>query len=150
MLTVTDNYKHNTIASFFVPGTPAGQGSKRSVGNNQFIESSKHTMPWRHTIAATAGQYITAPSDKALIISCTFYFPRPKVHYTSKGILKATAPRFKVTDPDLDKLLRAVGDALSRGLAYFDDNQIIHWDTWKLYCDRNEQPGLRITLIEIT
>ena len=62
-------------------------------------------------------------------------------HYTGKGALKASAP-VAPGKPDLDKLARAVGDALT-GVAYRDDAQITRWHLQKRY---GEQAGTEITV----
>jgi len=60
-----------------------------------------------------------------------FQFVRPKSHYTAKGALRDAAPRH-VGKPDIDKLCRAVLDALT-GIAYADDSQVVALDASKVY-----------------
>jgi crossover junction endodeoxyribonuclease RusA len=64
------------------------------------------------------------PIDEPLELSVIFYLPRPK-----------TATRdFPAVMPDLDKLIRAVGDSLS-GLVYVDDSRIVSISAQKRYAD---------------
>lgn len=117
-------------------GIPAPQGSKTPWGS----EANPNTKPWRANVAAEAALHrdqITGDSLAAgpLKIIVAFYFPRPKSHYrTGKhaGELKDTAPTYCATKPDLDKLQRAIGDALT-GVLIRDDSQIVKWDATKLY-----------------
>jgi Holliday junction resolvase RusA-like endonuclease len=65
-----------------------------------------------------------------VILHCTFVFARPDSHFypvnkkRSKPELRKDAPHYRTVKPDLDKLLRAVGDALT-GRAYKDDSQVV-------------------------
>jgi len=47
--------------------------------------------------------------------------------------------------PDLDKLIRAAGDALST-IAYRDDAQITFISAMKRYADANQTPGMDIRI----
>jgi Holliday junction resolvase RusA-like endonuclease len=121
--------------SFVVIGTPAPQGSKTKWGS----EDNPRTRPWRAAVAAAAYDarvdYTASEIVDPVTVTARFYFPRPKAHYRTgryAGELKPSAPVYCSTTPDLDKLERAVGDAL-KGVLLRDDSQIVHWDTWKLY-----------------
>lgn len=123
--------------SFTVIGTPAPQGSKTKWGT----EDNPHTRPWRAAVAASAHEANAASVTGGAIVGgpvkvhARFYFPRPKSHYrTGKHAheLKASAPLYCSTVPDLDKLQRAIGDAL-KGVLLRDDSLIVHWDSSKFY-----------------
>jgi hypothetical protein len=63
------------------------------------------------------------PLTGALELRATFVFPRPKSHFgtgRNAGKLKPSAPALVTTRPDLDKLVRAIGDALT-GVVFSDD-----------------------------
>lgn len=63
------------------------------------------------------------PWRGAIMLECEFVIPRSDTHYTPVGRqLKKSAPT--VPPLDLDKLLRAVGDSLSK-VVYRDDVQVI-------------------------
>ena len=74
----------------------------------------------------------------------TFYMPRPKGHYGKRGLLPS-APKYPVKKPDLDKLVRAVGDALVPVLIH-DDNQVVWILAGKEYASEQEPPGVLISL----
>lgn len=80
-----------------------------------------------------AGQ---APLEGALEVAVTFTFRRPLSHHVAGDRmrpLKASAPTYHVQDPDLDKLLRSVADALT-GIIWANDNLIARWhDPVKLW-----------------
>jgi crossover junction endodeoxyribonuclease RusA len=65
----------------------------------------------------------------------TFIFPRPKSHYRTGRYqfdLRSDAPEYHSSKPDTDKLLRAIGDALT-GIVVRDDSQIAHLSAYKVY-----------------
>jgi crossover junction endodeoxyribonuclease RusA len=115
------------MVSITVPGTPAPQGSK--VKTRWGVrEDNPNTRPWRTEVAHEAD--IAMQQTGAKIISgparleVTFYFARPKGHYgTGKNadVLKASAPEHHTSKPDVDKLIRAIGDSLS-GRVIRDDS----------------------------
>ena len=105
---------------FEVVGLPAAQGSKRHVGNGVMVESSKALKPWRSAvaeaardIAADVGQY-----DEPLHMEVCFRFPMPK---SRRAGVRAVGIASKTTAPDLDKLIRSTGDALTTSGLIRDD-----------------------------
>jgi Holliday junction resolvase RusA-like endonuclease len=53
-----------------------------------------------------------------------------------------------IVPPDLDKLIRGVGDALT-GVLYDDDSQVIRCLAWKTYAD-TRLPGAFIRVNELS
>jgi crossover junction endodeoxyribonuclease RusA len=129
------------LVELFVPGRPAPQGSKRHVGGGILVESSKAVAPWRTTVAWHAAQaHQGAPLDGPLAVHVGFVMPRP-----------AALPKRKATPahtkrPDIDKLARAVLDALS-GVVWRDDSQIDDLHPTKRYAELDEQPGAHIRVV---
>lgn len=128
---------------------PAPQGSKNPWGG----EANKNTKPWRESVAAEAAkvmdemglEIITGPVK----IEVYFLFSRPKGHYgtgRNASILKAGAPLHHSKKPDTDKLLRAIGDALT-GVVIRDDCQIAEFHGYKYYATRS--PGAEIIINEL-
>jgi len=114
-----------TELSFFAYGNPAGQGSKRHVGNGVMVESSKALPSWRAAVIEYAQKaYDGPPLDGALELTVTFWFPRPKARKRD---------RFKLSMPDHDKLLRGVCDALKIAGAIVDDARIVRSVVEKRY-----------------
>lgn len=81
--------------------------------------------------------------DGAVYLDATFYMPRPKAHFDSKGILREAAPEYHIIKPDRDKLLRAICDALS-GVIWTDDCRVADGPTTKMYTPHGGDPGVRI------
>lgn len=124
----------------FVPGRAAPQGSKRHVGGGRMVESSKALGPWRTVVAWSAAQaYRDAPLDGPLAVVVEFVMPRPA------GCPKRSTPP-AVKRPDVDKLARAVLDALS-GVVWRDDSQIVDLHPTKRIAELNEQPGAHIRVV---
>jgi crossover junction endodeoxyribonuclease RusA len=122
--------------------TPRPQGSKRHVGNGRLVEASKELKPWRTAVAnAVFRAWMETGDDRQFTgpveVRATFYLPRPK---TVKRLLPSVPP-------DLDKLCRSLGDALSidcRALA--DDSLIVKWDVTKLYAEDPRDVGVRVSI----
>ena len=136
---------------FFVEGVPAPQGSKRHVGDGRLIESSRQVGPWRDTVRRAAIEVMAdrPPIEGPVYLVQVFALPRPKSHYgtgRNSGRVKRGAPHRPPVRPDLDKLARAVGDALT-GVCYHDDAQIVNLCAAKYYVSpsgRLSAPGVEI------
>jgi len=127
---------------FTVLGKPAPQGSKTvgsSSSGRRFVrEDNPATAPWKAT-GLLAGP---------LRLRVVFVFPRPAAHFgtgRNQGRLKPSAPLYCPTRPDLDKLLRAVGDALT-GVVFRDDAQLVRVEAEKHY---GEPPCAHVLVEEL-
>jgi crossover junction endodeoxyribonuclease RusA len=131
--------------SFDVLGRPAPQGSKKSIGNNRFVEASKFLPAWRNAVKIAAEQAVIvngwARVSGPVELEVMFYLDRPSSIPPSKRP-QPTVP------PDVDKLIRGVGDALT-GVVYDDDSQIIRVLAWKVYADTRE-PGAFVRVAELS
>lgn len=132
------------ILKFTVPGKPAPQGSKRHVGHGIMVESSRELGPWRERVALAAHNTMTTtgapPFVGAVTVGLSFTLPRPKS--TPK---RSTPPAVK--RPDLDKLTRAVLDAITN-IVLLDDAQVVGLRTCKRLAEIGETPGVTITIKE--
>lgn len=129
-----------------VPGIPIPQGSK-NIFNGRLVETNSHKLRiWRKAIAAASvNHHQGEPLDCPLHLIVEFRFPRPKHHFgTGKNslVLKEKAPTYYTAKPDLDKLIRAVGDALTQAGVIRDDSRITRITASKIY----GVPGATITL----
>ena len=134
------------LIEFGVSGLPAPQGSKNPWGG----ESSKNLRPWRNDIAVAAQKQMQGqpPHPEPVMLRAVFVFPRPKHHYgtgRNAGVRKASAPGWKSSAPDLDKLVRALGDALT-GIVFRDDAQIVELQAVKIW---GEHPGVTVTVVPV-
>ena len=120
-----------------VPGIAQPAGSKRSFivrGKNgrpdraATVDANPKQKSWQRLVRecaeeACAGRNVLLGPVE---LSAVFMLQRPKSHYGSgrnAGTIKATAPYYVATRPDLDKLMRAIGDALT-GVVWRDDAQV--------------------------
>jgi Holliday junction resolvase RusA-like endonuclease len=123
---------------FVVEGKPITQGSMVAVYNRKTGRASvRHTqslplMKWRSAIQKAAIEAGALPHTTAIACTMVFGMPRPKSHYARSGELH---PQFQNAIPshaDLDKLVRAVLDALT-GVCYVDDRQVVDLHAIRLY-----------------
>lgn len=128
--------------SFFVPGIPRPQGSKRHVGRGIMIESSKYVKDWRSlvSLAAKAAMGDAVPMDGPIEMIVSFYFPRPKSHSRKRRL-----STWHTSKPDASKVLRAVEDAMT-GIVFGDDSQLCAINVTKFYDDH---PGVRVHIFKL-
>lgn len=133
----------------FVPGKPAPQGSKRYLGRQGgkgiTVESSKAVAPWRADIREALLQELEAGGhqqlDGAVTVLLTFVMPRPAS--TPK---RRTPPAVK--RPDIDKLARAVLDAIGSAGVWRDDSQVTNLHAYKRLAEIGETSGVVIEIEE--
>src|SRR5688572_25891060 len=138
---------------FTVPGVPKQQGSKRLLkprSRPAVMVEDADVKPWRTAVGFKAAEAMrgTPPTEDPVAIVVTFHFPRPDAHYNrpkSVRLLKASAPSWVAKAPDLDKLVRAIGDALT-GIVYRDDRQIVTCEASKVFSDT---PGVHVKAWEV-
>jgi crossover junction endodeoxyribonuclease RusA len=108
-------------------GEPASQGSHSVIhGRIVQVNSAKHKR-WRNAVAFAALDLVGPDFeliDEPVELSVIFYLPRPKT----------VTREFPAVMPDLDKLIRSVGDSLT-GTVIRDDSRIIAIHAQKLYAD---------------
>lgn len=147
------------LLDVFVPGIPKGSGSKRAwafqdksgkIRANVAPANVKGQRDWQADVKTFAadnknpGYAFPVIGPVTLIIH--FFLPRPQAHYgTGKnaGKLKASAPTKHTKIPDVDKLTRAVADAM-KGVIWKDDSQVWKEDICKTY---GEETGARIKVM---
>lgn len=139
---------------FTVPGVATTQGSMRAVTNRHtgravvIHEKPQKLRSWRNDIQAL---YLDTAKDRPphggpVTVYLSFDLPRPKAHYgtgRNSETLKPSAPLLHTSKPDLDKLVRAVLDALT-GVAWRDDSQVCLVNARKWY---GTVPQLHVRLL---
>lgn len=156
---------------FVLLGDPVQQGSMHCVGTGkQRGKGAPHILkhnnadtlePWRNnvTTAAKLQAKTKAPKGQPVDLVVTFSLARPAAHWGQGRryyALKPSAPQYPTVYPDLDKLVRAICDALT-GTAYADDSQVAEITARKRYAhDRamTEKPprttaGLALTVEDV-
>jgi Holliday junction resolvase RusA-like endonuclease len=122
--------------SLSVTGNPASQGSHTIMyGRIVQVNSSKHKA-WRKAIVQEAIATLPddwQPIDEPCELIVNFYLPKPKT----------VDRQLPSVSPDLDKLIRAVGDSLTDSGVVTDDSRIVRISARKLYAEGIE-PGASI------
>ena len=122
--------------SLSVTGDPASQGSHAIMrGRIVQVNSSKHKA-WRKAIVQEAIATLPddwQPIDEPCELIVIFYLPKPKT----------VNRQLPSVSPDLDKLIRAVGDSLTDSGVVTDDSRIVRISARKLYAE-GIQPGATI------
>jgi Holliday junction resolvase RusA-like endonuclease len=124
-----------------VTGDPASQGSHAIINGRIVQVNSKKHKAWRTAIVTEAISALPKnwePLDEPVELIVNFYMPRPT---SVKRPLPSVAP-------DLDKLVRSVGDALAIAGVYTDDSRIVRISARKLYAQGIE-PGATIEVSPI-
>lgn len=130
------------VLRLFVAGTPVPQGSKKGyvVGRRAVIvdDNKEELTAWRAQVSTAAKvlhrDEVDASSAFAVVLE--FGMPRPK----------SVTRELPTVRPDLDKLTRALLDALT-GRVWKDDAQVVRLVIDKAY---SERPGVEIRVGRIT
>jgi len=147
---------------FSVDGHPISQGSKNPVviykdgkpmiKNGRVVTrvmSNPKLGAWRQQVAAAATAVYAGPLlTSAIFLRVTVRRIRPLSHFgtgRNVGTVKASAPMYPVTRPDLLKIVRGVEDALS-GVVWHDDSQICEYSLHKVWAERI---GVDVSIIEL-
>lgn len=148
------------MPTFYVKGIPAPGGSKSAfpikkggvfTGKIAMVDAGGHkNKAWRQAVKAEAVKAMMGKSrlSGALRLHIRFFMPRPKSHFTSKGVIKGSAPKYHLIRPDTTKLVRSTEDAMT-GIVYEDDAQIVLQEIQKSYSNDVNMPGALIELYEL-
>lgn len=130
-----------------VIGSPVPQGSL--VGNPRFgglrYTNDALLKEWRSKVIVALADEMPDDWDQnaPLFVSAQFRFVRPKGHFGKKG-LRPSAPDYKATKPDLDKLTRGIGDSIEQSGIARNDSQIVQWSVLKRWTEEQEPPGVSL------
>jgi len=135
-----------TQVRWMTVGIPAPQGSKRHVGNGIMIEQSTSLPAWRNQLIYDIKKAARGVKfEGGINVTLDFRFPRLKSHYRTgkySHILRDDAPLYKITKPDIDKIIRAVMDSMTLSGVIKDDANCYLIMSRKMYCNPDEQPGV--------
>lgn len=131
------------MVEFFVEGIPVPQGSKVCKcinGKSIMWEANSKLKAWRDTVTAQAQIEMIAKGletiTEPVALLLEFKLPKPK---------SVTRP-YPSVKPDLDKLIRAICDGLTKSGIYQDDALVITIAANKTY---SENPGCLIKISEV-
>ena len=143
------------MISFTVPGLPVPQGSMTAFikGGRPVIthKRSDALKDYRARCAMAAQAAGASCSSEPISLRAVFYMLRPKSHFgtgRNAHTLKPSAPDYCATTPDIDKILRALLDALT-GVCFADDKQVVRAHVVQRYADANHAPGTEVQVSEI-
>jgi crossover junction endodeoxyribonuclease RusA len=133
------------VIQAFVPGTPQPQGSKNAYKRGSrcvIVETNKQLPKWRKLVTERleAANSACEPLQGAVSLTVTFLMPQAKSN--KKGL-----PYQK---PDLDKLIRAIGDSATDAGCVSDDSQICQITANKVWAISENNAGVVITLEHYT
>lgn len=137
-----------------VPGDAVGQGSM--VDHGRGIHQPAKVRSHRDRVTGAALQRwpagrspLTGPVGVRVFVTTK----RPQSHYLpantrrSYPVLRPQAPAYSLSFPDLDKVLRLVGDALTDANVLRDDKIVCRWEAVRLYGDR---PSTHIEVFDLS
>jgi Holliday junction resolvase RusA-like endonuclease len=143
----------NALNSFDddVTGTPEPQGSSRAFmhkGRPIITSANRKLRPWRARLDASFSARVgdRTPMIGPVSVTMTFRMPRPKSHTGAHGLTPSATGAAPDTRPDVDKLARAVNDALTTAGVIYDDSQITRIIAAKRYADPHEHPGVTVAV----
>jgi Holliday junction resolvase RusA-like endonuclease len=149
---------------FHVTGTPIPQGSKRVLVNPVtkravVVDANRYGLSeWRRDVTTEGihamSDFGVSRFEDGVVVNLAFEFTRPGNHWlpiNSKRlvpVLRPNAPLSHVQTPDLDKLIRAILDALTAANVWADDKQVVACHATKFWCDYGDQPGVGVVVQE--
>jgi Holliday junction resolvase RusA-like endonuclease len=130
-----------TALRFEVPGIPITQGAT----NPAQVADYPRLMEWRDSItvlarAARQGRWPTVVPPQCVTVLATFRLPPTK---TGQWV----GAEFPGGSKDLDKLQRALGDAMETAGVYRDDAQIVEWAATKRWASAEFPAGVEVVVL---
>ncbi len=128
-----------------VLGVPVPQGSKKGFARGkgvQIVDDNADVLkPWRKKVRMAA-KFVLAdrpgiPKQVPAFAHLSFYMPRP-------ASVKRLRPSVK---PDVDKLTRAIFDALTDAGVWTDDGQVVDQSAHKYYADDEPYVSIRVGVV---
>jgi Holliday junction resolvase RusA-like endonuclease len=139
-------YAHRLrLVQFFAPGVPYPKGSYAPivVAGRLVTKTDKNLEQWNSLVRAAARRAWSAdPVDAPLAVHLEFVLPR------ARGKSPASLHPFPDVAPDIDKLTRAVLDAMI-GIVYRDDARILGGEFWKRWPHAEETTGVLVTVEKV-
>ena len=136
------------MLDFFAEGAPVPQGSKNAYvrgGRAVLVDANARLKPWRSAVRSAAEAAIAEVGWETLDEPCRVYLgftmPAPK------------RPRWDVpaVKPDLDKLTRAVFDALTDAGVWRDDSRVVSMEVTKKYAgEPDAMPGVWVEVMGLS
>ena len=136
-------------------GNPAPKGSMRAAGNRVIPsgspENRANLVSWESAVRAGANRALNSAGLRGSAImfmgvpirfTAVFRMPRLISHFAKKGEhagrVLASAPKYPISKPDMDKLLRTTLDALTK-LVFDDDARVAETLMRKVFADPGKE-----------
>jgi crossover junction endodeoxyribonuclease RusA len=129
---------------FFVHGTPVPQGSMKAfmvAGRPRVTSDNNNLKPWREAVKSRAIEEAISRIEVPVAVELEFRMPRPKSY--PKRIV------WPLRKPDLDKLVRAVFDALTEASVWTDDALVVCLHARKEFADERSPMGVYVRIEEL-
>lgn len=148
------------MIEFRVRGLPVSQGNAKAFvvkGRAVLATGVKSSSPlgaWRDAVGTecrVAMPFLEPCLTTPVGVELGFWMPRPKAHWHTPlhgAGIRETAPRWHTTKPDIDKLTRAVLDAIT-AVAIRDDSQVVELVVRKRYETATEPIGAFVRIWEV-
>lgn len=125
----------------FVQGVPQPQGSKNAYVRGHravIVEANKKLAPWRRSVAEAleAANASCEPLEGAVTLEVVFFMPQARTNRKP----------FPSQKPDLDKMIRGIGDAATQSGCLQDDSQIVEIVAHKFWASEELPQGALITI----
>ena len=108
---------------------------------------------WAMMTAVPAPAVRWEPITGPVEVTVTFRFARPAGHYgtgRNADTVRPSAPAHPTGGKgDIEKLVRAVHDALTAAGVWRDDAQVVRLNAAKVWCHKGERPGATIVAREV-
>ena len=136
------------MIAFTVYGAAAAKGSMRGFATKGgpviITDSNRNVKSWQQLIRTAAADALDSPDLVTGPIACevVYYLPRPKA---LQGTKYRSRPVAHTKRPDLDKLTRAVLDALTT-VVWADDAQVVDLLAFKRYAAVDGRPRVEIRI----
>jgi len=138
---------------FTIPGKPIPKARPRVYKRGKFVKGYNSQEKAEGEFALNAFESSIKVAGKKLsgpvFLDIIFHLKRPKSHYgTGKNseTLKKNAPKFHVSKPDVDNLVKFVMDSLNK-VTWYDDSQVFQVIGRKEYSE-TEETVLKIIEVE--
>lgn len=140
----------SAVVTIDVRGLPRPQGSMRvhTLPNGKTaVRYPPAVYAWRAQVQQAVAQLDAEPFVGAVELRLGFDLPRPVGHYgtgRNARVVRAGAPAHPCVAPDLDKLTRCIGDAITDAGLWKDDSQVVLIEAAKRYT--SDVPGVVIAV----
>jgi crossover junction endodeoxyribonuclease RusA len=144
-----------SVINMFVPGVPQAKGNVRMSASGHYYDTNRRLKGWLNAIQAKAIGEMSGRGWPMLTtpvhVNAVFSFPRPLKHHANNRRdrpIRKDAPMLHAKQPDIDKVIRAVLDAMT-GVVYTDDNLVSKIDAIKLWASDQDDAGVHISVFEL-